>query len=363
MKESLAKFLEELSLLDGLPGHEQPVARYLRDHFLPIADEVQVGLNGNVYARKTGKKPGLSVMVAAHMDEIGLVVRDIDPQGTIRFDKLGWFSDSFLPGTRVRIGHMPGMVGIKSGHLMTEEEKRTVLPHRSLYIDVGAKSSGEVEAMGISVGDPVAFDVPFGRWSVPDYCCGKAVDNRAACAVLVALMEKLADSNFPGTFWAVGTVQEERGLGGARTAANFTHPGWFMALDVALSGDTPESPVSSNPVRLGSGAVVSLGDFLESPKRGYFINPGLKEVALQVSKEKSIPIQLQAIYGNSYTDAAAVSQEFSGIPSISLGIPIRYSHAPSSVCHLADLESCWRLSDAILRRGAEERDFRFLQES
>ena len=361
MKERLGKLLGELSVLDGLPGHEQAVTRYLKDKWTPYADEVHVGVNGNIYAKKVGQKPGLTVAVAAHIDEIGCVVRDIDPGGMIRFDKLGWFSDSWLPGTRVRIGQIPGMVGIKSGHLMTEEEKRTVLPHRSLYIDVGAKSLADVERMGISIGDPVAFDVPFGRWTNPDYCCGKAIDNRAACAVLVILMERLAGGDFPGTFWAVGTVQEERGLGGARTAAQFTRPDWFMALDVALSGDTPESPVSGKPVRLGSGAVIDLGDFLEFPKKGYFIHPGLKAAALQASRTKGTSVQLQAIYGNSYTDAAAVSQEGTGIPSISLGIPIRYSHAPSSVCHLGDIESCLELAESILRRGIEMRDLNFLQ--
>ncbi len=362
MKERLGKLLEELSVLDGLPGHEQAVVRYLRDKWAPYAEEVHVGVNGNIYAKKVGQKSGLTVAVAAHIDEIGCVVRDIDRSGMIRFDKLGWFSDSWLPGTRVRIGGIPGMVGIKSGHLMTEEEKRAVLPHRSLYIDVGAKSSGEVVAMGISIGDPIAFDVPFGRWTNPDCCCGKAIDNRAACAVLVVLLEKLADGNFPGTFWAVGTVQEERGLGGARTAAHFTKPDWFMALDVALSGDTPESPVSSQPVRLGGGVVIDLGDFLESPKRGYFIHPGLKAVTLEASRDNGIPYQIQAIYGNSYTDAAAVSQEFAGIPSISLGIPIRYSHAPSSLCHLGDMESCLQLAEAMLRRGIQKKDLHFLRE-
>ncbi len=362
MKERLADLLRELSLLDGLPGHEQAVVRYLRDQWKPFADEVQVGVNGNIYAKKNGQKPGLTVAVAAHIDEIGCVVRDIDSQGTIRFDKLGWFSDSWLPDTRVRIGRIPGIVGIKSGHLMTEEEKRTVIPHRSLYIDVGARSAAEVERMGISIGDPISFEVPFGRWNDPDYCCGKALDNRVACAVLVALMEKLADRNFPGTFWAVGTVQEERGLGGARTAAQFTRPDWFMALDVALSGDTPEISASSKHVRLGSGVVIDLGHFLESPKRGYFIHPGLKAVALRLSQENSIPVQLQALYGNSYTDAAAVSQEFAGIPSISLGIPLRYSHAPSSVGHLADMESCLKLTEAMLRRGVEKKDLNFLRE-
>jgi len=362
MKEKLAKLLEELSLVNGLPGNEQPVVRYLRDRFAPFADEVHVGVNGNIYAKKKGTKPGLTVAVSAHVDEIGCVVRDIDPSGMIRFDKLGWFSDSWLPGTRVRVGAVPGMVGIKSGHLMTEEEKRTVLPHRSLYVDVGAGSAEEVERLGIAIGDPIAFDVPFGRWQNSEYCCGKAIDNRAACAVLVALLEKLADGDFPGTFWAVGTVQEERGLGGARTAAHFTRPDWFLALDVALSGDTPESPPTSRPVRLGGGVVIDLGDFLEFPKKGYFIHPGLKAAALKAGQEKKIPVQLQAIYGNSYTDAAAVSQEFSGVPSLSLGIPIRYSHAPSSVCHLRDMEHCLDLSEILLRRGMRKEDLSFLQD-
>jgi putative aminopeptidase FrvX len=133
-----------------------------------------------------------------------------------------------------------------------------------------------------------------------------------------------------------------------------------MALDVALAGDTPENPAGSRPVRLGGGVVISLGDFLESPKRGYFINPGLKELALKASRKKSLPVQLQAIFGNSYTDAAAVSQEFAGIASISLGVPIRYSHAPSSVCHLADMEACLALAEEMIRSPITARTLDFL---
>ncbi len=362
MREHLAQLLQELSLIDALPGHEQAVVRYLKEKWTPYAEQVNVGINGNIYARKVGRKQGHSVAVSAHMDEIGLVVRDIDPSGMIRFDKLGWFSDSWLPGTRVRVGNIPGMVGIKSGHLMTEEEKRSVLPHRNLYIDIGAKNAAEIEKWGICIGDPIGFEVPFGRWNDADFCCGKAMDNRAAVAVLTVLLEKLNEGDFPGTFWAVGTVQEERGLAGARTAAQFTRPDWFMALDVALSGDTPESPASSHPIRLGGGAVLSLGDFLESPKRGYFIHPGLKAAAKRAARDKGIALQVQAMYGNSYTDAAAVAQEGSGIPCLSVGIPIRYSHAPSSVCHLGDMQACLDLAEALVRQGMEQKDFAFLQE-
>jgi endoglucanase len=105
-----------------------------------------------------------------------------------------------------------------------------------------------------------------------------------------------------------------------------------------------------------------LGDFLESAKRGYFIHPGLKAVVLRVSRGKGIPVQLQASYGHSYTDAAAVSQEFAGIPSISLGIPIRYVHSPSALCHLDDMGTCLRLAEEMVRRGIEKRELSFLQE-
>ena len=124
MSEYLAKLLAELSALDGLPGHEQPVVRYLKEKFQPLATEISIGTNGNIYALQKGNQPGLTVMVAAHMDEIGLVVRNIDEQGMIRFDKLGWFSDSFLPGTRVRIKGIPGLIGIKPGHLLTADGRR-----------------------------------------------------------------------------------------------------------------------------------------------------------------------------------------------------------------------------------------------
>ena len=195
--------------------------RRLREHLRPLSDEFQIGVNGNVYACKQGKRPGLTLMIAAHMDEVGCVVRDIDPSGMIRFHKVGNFGDSWLAGARVRIKEIPGVIGIKSAHLMSDEEKRTALPHHSLYIDVGARNADEAEAMGIGIGDPIAFDVTFERFHNRDYLCGKALDNRVACAVLVALMERLSDGDFPGTVWAVGTVQEERGLAGARTATHY----------------------------------------------------------------------------------------------------------------------------------------------
>ncbi|HEX7551038.1 MAG TPA: M42 family peptidase [Candidatus Methylomirabilis sp.] len=363
MKEHLAKLVEEYSVLNAPTGYEQPVIRRLRDHLRPLSDEFQIGVNGNVYARKQGKRPGLTLMIAAHMDEVGCVVRDIDPSGMIRFHKVGNFGDSWLAGARVRIKEIPGVIGIKAAHLMTDEEKRTALPHHSLYIDVGARNADEAEAMGIGIGDPIAFDVNFERFHNRDYLCGKALDNRVACAVLVALMENLSDGDFPGTVWAVGTVQEERGLAGARTATHFTKPDWFIALDIALATDGPENPPSYKPVRLGGGVVVDLVDFGETCKLGYYVHPGLKAVAFQTCAEKGIPVQHQTVYGGSFTDAAGVSRELTGVPSLSLGMPARYVHAPSSVCHLDDVVACLQLVEDMVRRGVAKKDLDFLQES
>jgi len=159
---------------------------------------------------------------------------------------------------------------------------------------------------------------------------GKAIDNRAACAILIALLEKLADGNFPGTFWAVGTVQEERGWG--RENGGPVHPPrLFIALDAAWRATPRRVRRAANRSGWG-GCAVKLG-ISWNPQKGYFIHPGLKKAALEIG-QKGIPIQWKAVYGNSYTDAAAVSQEGTGIPSIALGFPMRYSHAPSSVCHL-----------------------------
>jgi len=166
---------------------------------------------------------------------------------------------------------------------------------------------------------------------------------------------------FPGLFgsWEPCRRSGDWGEPGRRLSSSGLIGSWLWTWLLRV---TPrKTPRALKPCGWGGGVVISLGDFLESPKRGYFITPGLKELALKTSKEKSIPVQLQAIFGNSYTDTAAVSQEFSGVASISLGIPIRYSHAPSSVCHLGDIEGCLRLAEAMLRKGVEKKDLDFLR--
>ena len=202
----------------------------------------------------------------------------------------------------------------------------------------------------------------FARWNDPDYCCGKAIDNRAACAVLTVLMERLADGEFPGHLLGGGHRPGGAGSRGRRAR----RPG-----SPGPTGSWPwmsPSPATRRKARRAAGRWAwaqarssTSGDFLESPKKGYFIHPGLKAAALEVSRQGIIPVQLQAIYGNSYTDARRWPRKSAGIPCISLGIPIRYSHAPSSVCHLADMESCLELAEALIRRGVEKKEFNFLR--
>ncbi|MCD6518475.1 MAG: hypothetical protein J7M05_00925 [Anaerolineae bacterium] len=157
IKTFLRRTLEELTALDGVSGFEQEVVRYLQKAFAELADQVEVDAMGNLYAIRRGALEGPRLMISAHSDEIGGIVKSIDPEGFLRFDTLGGVLPAMLVGRRVRIrGHL-GVIGVKSGHLQRPSERERVLPSDELYIDVGAQSAEQVAEMGIAVGDPVAY--------------------------------------------------------------------------------------------------------------------------------------------------------------------------------------------------------------
>ncbi|MFO7917735.1 MAG: M42 family peptidase, partial [Anaerolineae bacterium] len=191
MKEALFDTLSELTALDGVAGFEQDVVRHLRDAFADLADDVEVDSMGNLYATRRGSGDGPRVMVAAHSDEIGAMVKSIDEQGFLRFDTLGGVIAPMLLGRRVRVRGCLGVIGVKSGHLQTSEERQEVFPPDELYIDVGANSAEEVGEMGIGVGDPIAYYSPLLRYENDDRVCGKSIDNRIGCAILLELFRQL----------------------------------------------------------------------------------------------------------------------------------------------------------------------------
>lgn len=266
LKEALIASTAALCAIPGAPGFEHDVVARLVREFRSHTDEVDVDRMGNVYAVVHGSDPGPTVMITAHSDEIGGVIRAIEPTGFLRFNKLGGILDGLLAGRLVRVGGHLGVVGVKAGHEQTEEERKRVVPHTSLYIDVGVDSDVAVRELGISIGDPVTYVSPLRRLTNDDRICGKGIDNRLGCAVLLQIARRLERARLAGMLHLVVTVQEEVGLRGAEVAAKRVDPDCALVVDTIPCGDTPDaSDEQTLPVAIGRGPVfrlVSRGDVM-----------------------------------------------------------------------------------------------------
>jgi endoglucanase len=202
-KERIRDLTIELAAIDGVTGFEQPVVRRLVELLRPLADAVTVDAFGNIVATRRGRRERPTLMISAHSDEIGGVVRAIEPNGMVRFERLGIVPEGVLVGRRVRVGGHRGVTGVRAGHVQTPEERLRVPPARELYIDLGFDSAWEVAALGIGVGDPVAFEAEMTTLANPDRLSGKALDNRISCALLILMLERLRGAELDGTLHAV----------------------------------------------------------------------------------------------------------------------------------------------------------------
>ena len=251
---SLAENLEKLSNARGVAGREEEVRTLMTAFLKPYADEVVVDKMENVVAIKKGKKGKPKVMLAAHMDEVGLMVKTITKDGFLQFTKMGGIDDRILLAQKVNVltdkTALPGIVGSKPPHIQKEEERKKIVSYDEMFIDIGASSRENALAMGVKVGDPIAFDVKY--VGLGNNCVmGKAFDNRAGCAVMIETLKQLKQTDC--TVYAVGTVQEEVGLRGAATAAFNIEPDYAIALDVSIAGDVPGVREFDTSVKIGKG--------------------------------------------------------------------------------------------------------------
>jgi len=330
MKEALRTLIKELAAISGISGQEQKVVRALLEHLRPLADEISVDCFGNIIALKKGGKPGPSVLVAAHTDEIGAIVKSIEQNGFIRFEKIGGVGDALILGRQVSVNGHFAIVGAKAGHFMTAKERTEVKPHSELYIDVGCNSSEEVAALGIKIGDQICQWPYYNEFTNTDLLCSKALDNRAGCAILVQLLKELQNQTFEGTLYAVFTVQEEVGLRGAQVAAYNIKPDYAIALDTVPSGDTPDvNFIKEHPVAIGKGPLLQL------MSRSFIMNPIMKKLMIDVCEHSGEAYQVSLFTGGN-TDAATMHLEAGGILSAALTIPRRYSHSPVEVLDIND---------------------------
>jgi endoglucanase len=343
----LFELTKELCRIPGAPGFEHDVVVWLRDAFRPYSDEVEVDNMGNLYALRQGAPGGPTLMISAHSDEIGGVVRAIEPDGFLRFNKLGGVLDALAVGRKVIVNGHLGVIGLKAGHAQTEEERLRVPAYTDQYIDVGADSAEEVAVMGIRIGDPVTFVSDLQRFSKQDRFVGKALDNRLGCVVLLALLERLQGVPIAGTLHAVVTVQEEVGLRGARVAANRIGPDCAVVVDTVPCGGTPDMAADTTlPIGIGRGPVFRL------VSRGDVGHHGMKRLLIETAEEQDIPYQL-VVHDRSSTDASAIHLQQEGIPTGTVTIPRRYAHSPIEVADMGDVRGTIALLEAVVGRMGE----------
>ncbi len=330
-RELVRKHLLALLELPGVSGREAPVIRYMERELKPLADEVRIDPMGNVFALKRGKRPGPKLLITAHSDEIGLMVKSIEKDGFIRFIKVGGAQDNLLQARLVLVGERLGVVGAKAGHLATEKEKSEVKKPTELYIDIGVSSKEEAEALGIRVGTPITFISP-PRFITENIIVSKALDDRIGCAISLALLEAVKDGDFNGELHIVITVQEEVGLRGARVAAYAVDPDIALALDTMPTGDTPDTSFTRDlTVAVGKGPAFQV----TSGGTALFADATVLDLLETAARRAGIQYQLVSFTGGN-TDATAMQQVRGGIPSGAVAVPRRYSHSPVELMDLRD---------------------------
>lgn len=315
--------LEKLTSCNSVSGNEKEIAKVIENEIKKWADSIERDALGNLIARKKGT--GKKIMLAAHMDEIGIVVTFIDDKGFLRFSNVGGLYTRELLGRRVCFSN--GVMGV----IYTEEGNKDVRMAK-LYIDIGAKDKEEAERL-VSVGDTAAFEGGF--YKRDTRIISKALDNRTGCYVLIEAAKRIKSDN---DIYFVFTTQEEVGLRGARTAAYSISPDAALAIDVTDTGDTPEGIKMA--VRMGNGAAVKVMD------RSIICDSDIRTLLIELAKKNNIPYQLE-IMTDGGTDAGAVHLTRDGIKTGGISIPTRYIHSPSEMCDETDLQAAIDLTVAF----------------
>lgn len=344
--------LKELSEADGISGFEKEVSQVLKKYFDKYADEITYDNLGSIIGIKKGNS-GPKIMICAHMDEVGFMVREIDENGYIKLLPVGGWWGHVLPSQILRVttssgNKIFGVVGSKAPHGMPTEEKEKVIPPMDLFLDLGVSSKEEVKNLGIKIGDMVTPDTNFRIMNNNNYLIGKAWDDRIGNAIMVEVLKELKDFNHNCDIYFVGTVQEEVGIRGARTSTHKIKPDIAIAIDVTMAKDTP---IDKNGLKLGCGVVVSVYDSMTIGNKNF-----IKEIE-KICDEMGLNINYDFMI-NGGTDAGNIHKSFEGIISITLSIPTRYMHSSNVIVHKNDYiqttklitEFCKRLNFDLLEK-------------
>ncbi|WP_165249230.1 M42 family metallopeptidase [Adlercreutzia sp. ZJ141] len=344
MENEHEAYLETLLETPSVTGSEVPIANIIRQYVGLAADEVRTDTMGSVHALLQGRGAGPSLMMAAHMDEIGLMVTYISDEGFLSVAAVGGVDAAILPGLRVDVhtkdGDLRGVVGRKPIHLIKPDERKNVTPIDQLAIDLGLPAD-KVKA-SVRIGDTATFGVGYERIG-ENMAVSRAFDDKCGVWILSRVLEELAsaDERQPGDFVMAATVQEEIGTRGAMTSAYGVAPDVAVAFDVTHATDYPGIEQSKyGKIVCGSGPVIA---------RGPNINPVVFDRLVAAAEAEGIDYQLEAEPSVTGTDARAIQVTRSGIPTGLVSVPLRYMHTPTEVVCLDDVENTVRLLVRFVR--------------
>lgn len=339
------RLLGELADAPGPPGFEEEVRRIVVREVEPLADRVSYDGIGSVIAQQGASGP--KIMLDAHMDELGGVVRRVTPTGFLSMQMLGGWLDQALPDQRWviigRKGPVQAVTGIRDVHVVPTDERARVYPRDSLYLDVGARTPAEVEALGIGPGDPVVPDAPFAVLAGGQRYLGKAWDDRVGLAVVIEALRRLRAQGHPNQLFVAATVQEEVGLRGARTAADLIKPDLGIAIEGGITGDSPGRNPEETQAVLGGGPGIFLYDSSTIPNRK------MVRLVEDTAKAAGIPLQHDLVQGYG-DDSAAIQATAGGVPTVNLVVPARYTHAHNGIIDRADFDRTVDLVVALIKR-------------
>jgi endoglucanase len=343
-KDGFFDTLKSLSEAIGVSGYEDEVRDITIELFKRYADEVTVDALGNVIAVKRGSRGSAKVMVAAHMDEIGLMISHIGKEGFLSFQPVGGWNNLILPGQRVKIlssegRKITGVIGHTPPHILKPEEAKQIPEMKDMFIDVGASSREDVEKMGIEIGSIAVIYRDVERLGNGDVVSGKAFDDRVGLATLIHTFWEVEGNEVD--FYAVATVQEEVGLKGARTSAFKISPDVALALDVTIAADIPAVKEVEQISKLGKGPAIKVMDGRSGS--GLITNPHIKKKLVEIARKENIPYQLEVLSGGT-TDATIIALNKEGVPAGVVSIPTRYIHSPVEVLNLNDCVNAVRLT-------------------
>jgi len=339
------QLLQALADAPGPSGFEEPVRKIMVERMKPLAEKLSYDGLGSVIAVQGSSGP--RIMVDAHMDELGGMVRRVTNDGYLTMQMLGGWLDQALVDQRWTIigskGPVRAITGIRDIHIVPQEERTKVYPRESIFLDVGAKNAAEVAAMGLEPGDPVVPDAPFAVMNGTQNYLGKGWDDRVGCAVVIEAMKKLARAPHPNQIFWVATVQEEIGVRGAHTSSEIVKPEIGIAIEGGVTRDAPKVGAEEAQELLGGGPAIFLYDSSALP------NLKLVSLIKQTAKEKSIPLQSDLIQGYG-DDSSEMQKSNGGAPTVNMVVPVRYTHSHNGIMNRGDFDKMVDLLVATLQK-------------